>query len=362
MSEVITRLEGYQAAFESKIAGLSNDLSDVRRQVDNIDARMQHPGTFGGAGKTGDSAEQIALAIIERKDAFFANGRIRFETPSPTLATKTAVTSSGLTVSASSDRFGLADASAYGAVRNLFPNLTLDEAAVLQIRETAATGWAASPQTEASAKAESAANLTAATLNVRTIAHWIPATKQSLADVVGLSNHLRARLFWGLAKKIEEQILWGDGTGENLSGISLDATAANTSLYGSGWDYYSIIIYGMAQLRAAGFRPNFIVINPLDGGKMRNRRATDNQFLVPPPGTMPEFVIESPAVTAGQFVMGDSGQAAVRVRQQAVIDVSESHSDYFVRNMVAIRVEERLLFDLISPAAFIYGSFVGSPA
>lgn len=348
---IIQKLEAFQTGFETK-------FDKLQRQVDALDEKSQRI-AFGGS--KGDPAEMLAKSICEHADDYFRNGRARFEVKSPTLATKATVTSSGLTGTETSGRYGVYEGNVYGAVRGLFANIPLGEASIQQIRETAVSGWAASPQTEASEKAEQTANLTLSTLNARTIAAWIPATKQALADVEGLTNYLRSRLFWSLAKKIDAEIISGDGSGEHLSGITLTASAADVSQYGSVWDAYSILILAGAQLRQAGFMPDFVLVSPLDAAKMKNQRTTDRQFLIPPGGTIPRMV-ETPAITPGSFIMGDSSQGVVRLREEAIVDISESHADFWVRNQVAIRCEERLLFNVISPNAFVSGSLVGSPS
>jgi hypothetical protein len=48
---------------------------------------------------------------------------------------------------------------------------------------------------------------------------------------------------------------------------------------------------------------------------------------------------------------------------EAQIEISASHSDYFTKNLVAIRAERRLLLAVKRPASYIKGSnFTTSPA
>lgn len=353
-SEIITKLEAFQSGFETK-------FNDLQRQIDAIDARgsLILPGTKSA----GSPGADIAAAIIEHKAQFDSAARVRFEVPSTMLGTKTVVTTSGLVSPVADSRFGLAEGTTYGAIRALFPAIALDDNSVYQIRETATTGWAASPQTEASDKAESAASLSAISVSVRTLAHWIPVSKQALADVGGLAAFLDRRLMWGLSRLADQEILSGDNTGEHLSGLIYSAASFDPTLLGSGvWDYYSVINAAMTQLKTSGFSASFLIMHPRDGFRMRNKRDTTYQFIQPIPGLMPPAIVESPLCTEGTFVVGDASQALIRVRQAATIDVSESHSDYFTKNMVAVRAEERALLQVLSPNAFVTGSFSTSPA
>jgi HK97 family phage major capsid protein len=54
---------------------------------------------------------------------------------------------------------------------------------------------------------------------VKTIAHWIPATKRALADVGQLRTLIDARLQDGVNLRLDSQMINGDATGENLRGI-----------------------------------------------------------------------------------------------------------------------------------------------
>ena len=62
-------------------------------------------------------------------------------------------------------------------------------------------------------------NFATLTALVRTIAHWVPATNRMLADAPQVRGYINTRLLGGLDQKLEDQIINGDGTGENLLGI-----------------------------------------------------------------------------------------------------------------------------------------------
>jgi HK97 family phage major capsid protein len=64
-------------------------------------------------------------------------------------------------------------------------------------------------------------------------------------------------------------------------------------------------------------------------------------------------VVESENKTAGYAIVADWRLAALWDRQQATISMSNSHSDFFIRNLVAILAEMRAAFGVIRPAAFI---------
>ena len=64
-------------------------------------------------------------------------------------------------------------------------------------------------------------------------------------------------------------------------------------------------------------------------------------------------VIECEAMTEGTCVVADWKLAVLWDRMQTSITVATQHSDYFVKNLVAILAELRAAFGLIRPQAFV---------
>jgi len=58
-------------------------------------------------------------------------------------------------------------------------------------------------------------------------------------------------------------------------------------------------------------------------------------------------------VPAGVALVGDFRRAVLWDREQANITITDSHDNFFIRNMVAILAEERVAFGVIRPAAFV---------
>src|SRR5699024_6889768 len=55
---------------------------------------------------------------------------------------------------------------------------------------------------------------------IKTLAHWVPVTKQALDDIDMLRSYIEDRLISGLKKTEEYQILYGKGGSEELDGIT----------------------------------------------------------------------------------------------------------------------------------------------
>lgn len=58
------------------------------------------------------------------------------------------------------------------------------------------------------------------TTNVKTVAHWMPATKRALADAGQMQTLIDGFLRWGLEDELEDQMILGNGSGENFEGLA----------------------------------------------------------------------------------------------------------------------------------------------
>ena len=102
-------------------------------------------------------------------------------------------------------------------LREFLRSAPTDSNVVEYIRETAAP--VASPQVEASAKFETSNTFTIASMPVRLFASWLPISKQVMDDFKELGGWINRRLLQKLAEEEELQILAGDSTGQNLTGL-----------------------------------------------------------------------------------------------------------------------------------------------
>ena len=118
-------------------------------------------------------------------------------------------------------------------LRDILPVAPTDSNLVEFTRENAFTN-SAGPQRDTASplaaienvtKPESAITFTLATVPVITLAHWIPLSKQVVADSPMLMSYVNGRLTYGLKLKEETQLLLGLGTGGELTGIQTGATA-----------------------------------------------------------------------------------------------------------------------------------------
>jgi HK97 family phage major capsid protein len=187
-----------------------------------------------------------------------------------------------------------------------------------------------------------------------------------------LQRLIDAKLMYGLNLLSDSQLLFGDGTNQNLTGLMVDAGVETVGELAAGTTTAQRPGAMLDHIRAAVTRCqtfdfyniNGIVLNPVDWGTLETAKGTDGHYIwiSVPNGGEPRLwrvpVIVSNAMTSGNFLLGDwTRGATIYDREQMDIRVSESHSDYFVRNGVAILAEERYGFGIELPKAYCKGSF-----
>ena len=213
--------------------------------------------------------------------------------------------------------------------------------------------------TPSGTKPESAMALEIVNTAVKTIAHWIPITKRAAADAGQVRTLVDNFLLYGLAEELEDQILNGDGNGENFTGI-LQSSPLTVGSAGTDID---AIVDAIAAVRVTGRRkPTALVIHPNDWYSTGFLTAKDTQgnYLIGDPRASVEQlntlwglqVVVTEAMTQNTALVGDFRQAVLWRREAPSILVSDQHADFFTRNLLAVLAERRDAFGVLDPQAF----------
>ena len=330
-------------------------------KVDELLKKFNRPSSEAGEKSVEDLVTKHAR-FGELKDRGF--GKLQFE-GAEAKAVTSASNSAGVTVARERQAGIIEKEYRPLSIREILPSSAISSNSTEFVKELLFTNNAAMVA-EGAQKPESDITFELATGNVRTLAHFAKASNQILDDSAGLASFIQNRLQLGLKLVEENQILLGDGTGQNLTGIVPAATAyVNTGIpAGAGATAVDKIRWAKLQVRKAFYAASAVVLNPEDWAEIELLKSTEGAYLFSAftGGATPRLwglnVVESDAVTAGNFLVGAFNVAAeIRDRQQVTIDVSTEDSDNFQKNMTTIRVEERLMVNIYRPASFVYGAF-----
>lgn len=212
-------------------------------------------------------------------------------------------------------------------------------------------------------------DITPVTVALQKVAAYIVETDEMLDDEPWLASACNNRLIYQLRKVEEAQLLVGNGTAPNLTGI------ANTSGIGSvqylnGADMSPDDIFKAAMKVQAdsGFAADAIVLNPEDYATFRLATDDNGQYLgggvfyapygngqvslVPGLWGIPTYL--SSAITQGTAIVGAFKQGASVVSKGGIrLEATNSNGTDFVYNRVTVRAEERLALAVRYPSAFV---------
>lgn len=242
-------------------------------------------------------------------------------------------------------------------VVDFLPQTTTSQAAVVYMEETTFTNTAAETA-EAGAYPEAALALTERTNTVRKLAVYLPVSDEQFEDEPRAQQYVNNRLPFMLRQRLDLQILGGDGTPPNLTGTENTAGIQTQAL---GADSVPDAIYkAMRKIRDTGFaEPSVVFIRPDKWEAVRLLKSADGQYIwghpsIPGPTTIWGVpVVETTAVTATKAILGDYANFSdLVVRRGIDIQVSNSHSDFFVKGKLAIRADMRVALIHYRPAAF----------
>jgi len=223
----------------------------------------------------------------------------------------------------------------------------------------------ASPVPEASTKPENQLIFTSFSEKVRTLATFIPASKQILDDISEVMGFINSSLPYYVNLAEEIQLLSGDDTGENLHGLIPQASAFNPAFLPTTPQNIDHIGAAVAQITVAKeLQPTFVILHPSDWWGMRLLKDNYGRYLLGdpqsdvPPSLFGLKVIPTTSIAAKTFLVGSGNSAAseIRDRMEMVIEISTEHANFFIQNLIAIRAEKRLALVVKRAASYVVGT------
>lgn len=204
---------------------------------------------------------------------------------------------------------------------------------------------------------------------LRVVAHLSePIDKYWLEDLPGLRTFVGDELGFGLNVAVENQVLNGDGTGENMTGM-LQVSGIQSQAFST--DQFETLRKALTKVHLLGGREPVIVLHPTDWEAMDlTRVGTTNQFLVgstvrqsvnggevsAPTGSSYLLswgvpVVLSNAVPVGTGVVFDV--AAVALRTDRAIELAWDASTGFAKNELTARCEGRFGLIVRNPSLVV---------
>jgi HK97 family phage major capsid protein len=228
---------------------------------------------------------------------------------------------------------------------------------------------------EGVAKPQADFDLVEASAEVKKVAAWIKVSKEMVDDISFMRGEINNELIEIVELKLDEQILSGDGTGDNLNGLLNYAQPFTPAAQFVGAIPFAndldVLRVAMAQIANGNFMANYILMNPADVASMELTKTSTGEYTLPMFVPMADGitrvmnvpVIANNGVASGDYLVGDFTKSNLRMREDLNIQVGYINDD-FTRNMMTVLCEARACHFVKSNnvGAFVKGTFATDKA
>lgn len=338
-------------------------MNEIGEQVTDLEQKMAR----FNAGANGENVKSLGLRFVDDEgvktflDSSATNGKAQLMVK----ATLTSLT----TDAAGSVGDAIAPARLPGiqelpqrrmTVRDLLMPGTTESNAIQYVQETGFTNNAAA-LAEGGARPQSDIKMDLLTEGVKTIGHSFKASREVLNDVSQLRSLIDGRVRYGIDFAEEVQLLTGDGLGNNLNGLTPNATAYAAPGGLSDTNMLDKLRYAALQAVLAEYPSTGFVLNPIDWAHIETMKDTQGRYIIgQPQGDAPARlwrlpVVQTPAQAVDTFLSGAFNMGAqIFDREQTRVEVGYENDD-FTKGLVTIVGDERVVLAIYRPEAFITG-------
>jgi HK97 family phage major capsid protein len=251
------------------------------------------------------------------------------------------------------------------SVLDFVPQIPTTQSAVKFMRETTFDDSAVAEKSEGGTYGEADLDLTEVSLPVEKIPVWLPITDEQLEDVPQAEAYVNSRLVYMARKRLNTQILQGDGSTPNLEGTE---NVSNIQTQALGADPIPDALYKLfvkiqddtdGATSGGDADPSAVFIRPSAWQDVALLRTADGIYIWGHPSqTGPRTiwgvpVVTTNAVSSGSAVTGDyAAHSYLAVKRGIDVQVTNSHSTFFIEGKQAIRADMRVCMVHLRPSAF----------
>ncbi len=227
------------------------------------------------------------------------------------------------------------------------------------MKETTFTN-AAATVAEGAARAESTLVFDLASDDVKEIGHWLPVTGEMVEDVPQIQSYIDARLNLGVELTEEDQLLNGEGTGTNLTGLMNRTGLTAAQARGADTNIDAIYKCMMNIFNASFVMPEGHIINPTNWQTIQLSKDSDGRYLGSGPWSPAQSAVlwglpvaVTPSIVANTSLTGAFRSCAQIFDKGGIrVEATNSHADFFVKRLIAIMANKRLALAVYRPSAF----------
>jgi HK97 family phage major capsid protein len=222
---------------------------------------------------------------------------------------------------------------------------------------------------------ESSLSFTEKSVRPENIRSYFLASREIADDIAQFESFVTQRGYQMLIDQVNGQILNGNGTAPNLSGLTLEANrtaydyTATNPYYQSvdGAQEIDVLISAINILLIDGFNASVILVNPKQFGKFSFLKSSQNEYLKNDnfriTGSNSAVlngvnIYASNKIADDQFYIADGNKAFTLVRKGGLnLRVTSEGQDLFKKNLVMMELSARINNLVTNKAATLYGDF-----
>ena len=201
---------------------------------------------------------------------------------------------------------------------------------------------------------------------VKVAALW-KESDELIEDAAWLKSNIDNRGIYEFNKVLDNAILNGDGTSGNITGL-LNITGLQEQTYAAATGLDADDIFkAMTKLRNYNYTPDAILMNPADYELLRLKKDSNGQYYgggyfqgqygnggsAADQNIWGIRTVLSPRIAQGTVVVGEFKTATIASKGFKGITATNSNEDDFEKNLITLRIEERLMLIVRRPKAFV---------
>lgn len=331
-------------------------------RIDGLETKLQKIGS-GGVDQENTFAGQMHKAF---KETFEAKGKVQGTFDLDGLDTKAIMLESSHLVNdvIQPDRVrGIVDPiERTNHIRPYFASGSTGSSSVDYVEETADTDGMDSVA-EGAALGQSDFTLTQQTSVVKKVGAYAAISREMLEDIPGLMSYVQGRLLAKYFQREDTELLFGDGTGTNLLGVGTNAVAwADPGVVDTKATEFDVLRAAILQAQIAEYMPNLIVCHPDELYAMDVAKNADGTYHLPyifngqghNIAGIP--IVATTAIATDNFLVGDFARGAqIFDRRNIQLEVASEHSDYWGKDLMAVKLTTRLALPIYYQSVFVGG-------
>lgn len=343
--------EIYQAIKENKegvLVPLKNHVDMLQKQVDEMGGKLKGQ----KYNKTFTPSDEI-LSLVQKAN-IKSLGRTRgtttelFEVKSDTLTSA---------ISGNTNSFVIPS---IGQLQSQIPTISmLFNNAVLSSDKGGKVSWAdwndltsvraAAMRAEGTVFPESTAEWVESSLSLTKIADSIPHSEELLYDESRFANELKQFLMDNVALIEDTQLYSGDGTGNNVKGLTTYASEYTPAQIGLVEPNLGDLLLKIKEdiQTATSFAPDFVLLNPADLTSMLLIKQSDGRYIINPLVDMANgtiaglMIVVTSTVAANSLLVGQRSRGTIYIEGGTKVSVGWTN-EQFISDMIMIKARKRL--------------------